>query len=174
MPASHRTAEHHASAATHHEQAARYHREASRHFEVGKDFSHAAHQSIVAHGHTLEAVKRGNDARAYYAEQIGIPMSAEYPQIVVEKAKESLAILGVPMMDVGSSKHHKTAAGYHVEAARCHHEASKYCVQKDYKRAAYEADLACGHGQNALMRSTMASKRRIELGSKSELREAAE
>ena len=63
---------------------------------------------------------------------------------------------------------HKTAAGYHVEAARCHREASKHCVEKDYPRAAREADLACGHAQNAFMRSTMASKRRIELGGTSE------
>ena len=48
--------------------------------------------SIIAHGHTLEAVKRGNEARDYYAEQAGIPLSPKYSQTVIDKAEEALAI----------------------------------------------------------------------------------
>jgi hypothetical protein len=43
--------EHHNAAAVHHEQAALHHREASRHY-AEKDYAQAAHQALIAHGHT--------------------------------------------------------------------------------------------------------------------------
>ena len=48
------------AAALHHEQAARHHREASRHFEDGRDFVDAAHQAMMAHGHTLHAIDQAH------------------------------------------------------------------------------------------------------------------
>jgi hypothetical protein len=62
MNTKHSKKEHLEAAASHHEQAGRFHREASRHFEAGKDFAHAAHQAMMAHGHALHAIYRANDA----------------------------------------------------------------------------------------------------------------
>jgi hypothetical protein len=169
MPATHRTVEHHASAAGHHEQAARYHREASRHFEVGKDFAHAAHQSIIAHGHTLQAISRGNEARAYYAEHSTIPAFPESSEATEYAAEEALAIAGVPLNAISNSMHHLAAAVYHTEAAEHHNQASKHCVTKDYLRAARETDLACSYAENAFTHSNIASNQRIEHSGETEL-----
>lgn len=59
--------EHHEAAATHHEQAAWHHREASRHYG-DKDYAHAAHEALIAHGHTQQAIRHGNEATKYHVE----------------------------------------------------------------------------------------------------------
>jgi hypothetical protein len=60
-------AEHHIAAAEHHELAAARHRGASRYY-AKKDFAHAAHQALIAHGHTQQAVRHGNEATKYHLE----------------------------------------------------------------------------------------------------------
>lgn len=62
--------EHHDKAATHHEQAARHHRKASQHY-AEKDYAHAAHQALIAHGHTQRAIRHGNEATKYHVEHLG-------------------------------------------------------------------------------------------------------
>jgi hypothetical protein len=62
--------EHHIAAADHHEQAARHHRLASKHYEE-KDYAHAAHQALIAHGHTQQAMRHGNEATKYHVEHHG-------------------------------------------------------------------------------------------------------
>jgi len=59
--------EHHMAAAQHHEQAASHHRLASKHY-AEKDYAHAAHQALIAHGHTKQAVRHGNEATKYHLE----------------------------------------------------------------------------------------------------------
>jgi hypothetical protein len=59
--------EHHIAAAEHHEQAATNHRRASKHY-AEKDYAHAAHQALIAHGHTQQAVRHGNEATKYHLE----------------------------------------------------------------------------------------------------------
>lgn len=59
--------EHHVAAVEHHEQAALCHRRASEYY-AGKDYAHAAHQALIAHGHTQEAVRHGNEATKYHLE----------------------------------------------------------------------------------------------------------
>jgi hypothetical protein len=59
--------EHHVAAAEHHAHAATHHRQASVHYE-GKDYAHAAHQALIAYGHTQQAVRHANDATKYYLE----------------------------------------------------------------------------------------------------------
>ena len=60
-------AERHTAAAEHHEQSASHHRLASKHY-AEKDFAHAAHQALIAHGHTQLAVRNGNEATRYHLE----------------------------------------------------------------------------------------------------------
>ena len=59
--------EHHDAAAMQYEQAAFHHREASRHY-AAKDYAHAAHQALIAHGHTQQAIRHGNEATKYHVE----------------------------------------------------------------------------------------------------------
>src|SRR5271170_1814435 len=94
MTAKHDSAEPHASAAIHHAAAARFHREASRHFQVGEDHAHAAHQALLAHGHGLRAMERGNQADAYYA------------------------TLSVAEHHTAAANHHEQAARHHGQAAK--------------------------------------------------------
>jgi hypothetical protein len=61
--------QHHEAAAEHHAQAATHHHQASVHYEE-KDYAHAAHQALMAHGHTQQAVRHANDATKYYLEQL--------------------------------------------------------------------------------------------------------
>ncbi|HYM30982.1 MAG TPA: hypothetical protein VEU47_06775 [Candidatus Cybelea sp.] len=62
--------EHHVAAAEHHEQAASHHRQASKHY-AEKDYAHAAHQALIAHGHMQHAVRHGNEATKYHLEHHG-------------------------------------------------------------------------------------------------------
>lgn len=60
--------EHHAAAAEHYEQAASYHRLASKHY-AEKDYAHAAHQALIAHGHSQQALRHAGAATKYHLEQ---------------------------------------------------------------------------------------------------------
>ncbi|HEX4111900.1 MAG TPA: hypothetical protein VH020_05135 [Stellaceae bacterium] len=60
--------EHHLAAATHHEQAAMHHRLASQHY-AEKDYAHAAHQALIAHGHAQQGIRHANEATKYHIEQ---------------------------------------------------------------------------------------------------------
>jgi hypothetical protein len=62
--------EHHAAAADHHEQAATHHRKASILY-TEKDYAQAAHQALIAHGHTQKAIRHGNEATKYHLELHG-------------------------------------------------------------------------------------------------------
>jgi hypothetical protein len=62
--------EHHLAAATHHEQAAAHHRLASQHY-AEKDYAHAAHQALIAHGHAQQGIRHANEATKYHIEQHG-------------------------------------------------------------------------------------------------------
>jgi hypothetical protein len=59
--------EHHIAAAEHHERAAQHHRQASKHY-AEKDFARAAHQALIAHGHTQQAIWHANEATKYHIE----------------------------------------------------------------------------------------------------------
>jgi hypothetical protein len=54
MPVTHKTAEHHVSAATHHEEAARHHRLAAEHCASGK-YGLAAQEAEIAHDHAQKS-----------------------------------------------------------------------------------------------------------------------
>ncbi len=59
--------EHHLTAADHHERAAAHHRLASQHY-AEKDYAHAAHQALIAHGHGQQAAYHANEATKYHIE----------------------------------------------------------------------------------------------------------
>jgi hypothetical protein len=59
--------EHHLAAATHHEHAAAHHRLASQHY-AEKDYAHAAHQALIAHGHGQQAARHANEATKFHIE----------------------------------------------------------------------------------------------------------
>ena len=86
---------HHALASGHHEDAAHYHREASRHFEIGKDYAHAAHLALNAHGHSLMAIDHGDAALKRYTKahpEITLPEpSAEVERATATAVPKTLA-----------------------------------------------------------------------------------
>ena len=59
--------EHHLAAAEHHEKAAAHHRSASQCY-AQQDYAQAAHRALIAHGHTQQAVRHGNEATKYQLE----------------------------------------------------------------------------------------------------------
>jgi hypothetical protein len=59
--------EHHIAAANHHEQAAAHHRLASEHY-AERDYAHAAHQALIAHGHGQQAARHAYEATKYHLE----------------------------------------------------------------------------------------------------------
>jgi hypothetical protein len=161
MTAKHRAAEHHASAAIHHEQAARYHREASRHYQTGKDYAHAAHQALVAHGHALQAIDRGNDASKYYAGHDGNALPNN-PEPVPRFSAKTFETAGTTETNLSGAEHHAAAADHHEQAARHHGQASKHCDGKDYALAAHEAQIAHGHAQHSVFHGNEAAKHHVE------------
>jgi hypothetical protein len=157
----HQATDHHSSAATHHTQAARNHREASRHYKIGKDYAHAAHQAWQAHGHTLQAADRGNEARRYYATHHG-KAARNYPEAVLICPPISLEAANAMPEEISAARHHVDAADHHEQAALHHGQASEHFNNKDYASAAFEAQIALGHAQHALFKSNEAAKLNVE------------
>jgi hypothetical protein len=161
MTDNHRASEHHRTAAMHHTQAARYHGKSSRHYETGKDYAHAAHQALVAHGHALLALKYGDEARAQYAghhlSELPRP-SDPAPPI----ALRPLEIVGTPREGLSNAEHHSAAATHHGQAASHHEEAARLCGEKDHARAAHEAQMAHRHAHYSLFHDDEAAMHHVE------------
>jgi hypothetical protein len=161
MTARHDAAGHLTSAAFHHKQAARFHREASRHHEIGKDYAHAAHQALVAHGHGLRAIDYGNDAGTYFAEHDRKALP-KYPEAVPRFPLKSLEPKGTIRADLSGAEHHTAAADHHEQAARHHGQASKHYDAKEYMQAAHEMQIAQGHAQHSVFHGDEAAKHHVE------------
>jgi hypothetical protein len=146
MSTKHSKKEHLEAAASHHEQAARYHRAASRHFEAGKDYAHAAHEAMMAHGHTLHAIDQAHDAGAH---------SAGTPPI-------SPAATGSGANGANAAKLHATAAELHDQAAQHMRHAVKLFDQ-DRSAVAHDAQLALTLALRALSHGNEAAKLFIKL-----------
>lgn len=136
--------EHLEAAASHHERAGRFHREASRHFEAGKDFAHAAHQAMMAHGHALHAIYRANDA---------VKHNSSAPLIVPPPpgSAESRAT---------AAQHHTMAAELHEQAALHLRSAAKHFDQ-DRGAVAHETQLAFSLALRALSHSNEAARQHV-------------
>ena len=159
MTATHGGAEHHASAVMHHGHAMRFHREASRHYQVGKDYAHAAHQALVAHGHTMQAIEHGQKASENYAEHGGNPLSKYLDRANGASAVVVATDLGAS--DLGGAGLHAAAADQAEQAGRHHARAAMHFEQEHYDVAAREAQLAYRHAQNSLFYSNEAAKHHV-------------
>jgi hypothetical protein len=132
--------EHLEAAASHHEQAARLHREASRHFEEGKDFAHAAHQAMLAHGHALHAIDRANEALKHHGAPLVVPPATA--------PADSHA---------GAAQHHAIATELHQQAAR-HMRTAASQFDQDRGAVAHETQLAFALALRGLSHSNEAAK----------------
>lgn len=136
------------AAASHHEQAARYHRSASRHFEAGQDYAHAAHEALMAHGHTLHAIDQAHDAGTH---------SANTPPTTP-------ASTGLEATSANASKLHAMAAQLHDEAALHMRHAVKLFDQ-DRSAVAHDAQLALSLALRALSHGNEAARLFVKLAS---------
>ena len=134
------------AAASHHEQAARHHREASRHFEDGRDFAHAAHQAMMAHGHTLHAIDQAHAAGAH---------STNTPSITPPSTGS-----GINAAEV--AKHHTAALELHTEAAQHMRHAVKLFDQ-DRSAVSHDAQIALSLALRALSRGNEAARLFVKL-----------
>jgi len=147
-------ASHHAEASFHHGRAAQYHREAGHHYLLGKDFAHAAHQALLARGHTLLALRHGHQASLMYAKyetkNSTLPRGfAKYEGAGMEAMKADLSI----------AEHHELAAAQHEAAASHHREATKH---EGGEAAAKEAEIAHRHAHQAVFHGDEAAMHHIE------------
>src|SRR5580704_728316 len=105
---------HHATGTEHHQQAARFHREASRHYQIGRDYAHAAHQALTAHGHALRALEHGQAASIRYATYESSPLPGYLSRSCGMSATTSVAS---PIILTGT-EHHAVAANHHDAAGQ--------------------------------------------------------
>jgi hypothetical protein len=132
------------AAASHHEQAARFHREASRHFESGKDYDHAAHQAIMAHGHALHAIDEANCAVKHNAG----------PAPLVPPST------GSGDNSPSAAQHHAAAAELHGQAATHLRHAAKL-FDEDRSAVAHDTQLAFSLALRAMSHSNEAAKQHV-------------
>jgi hypothetical protein len=149
---------HHAAAAAHHEQAAQLHREASRHYQIGKDYAHAAHQALTAHGHALRALEIGRAAQALYTEAAGKSL----PGYLSRAADHPTSTAVTAPIDVSGTERHVIAAGHHDAAVRHHEHAGQHHDAEHYVRAAHETKGALDHGHHALFHAEQAAMYHME------------
>jgi hypothetical protein len=150
--------DHHISAAIHHEQAAHFHREASRHYQIGKDYAHAAHQALTAHGHALRALEHGQAASTRYADHGGSPL----PGYLARAADKPGTTAVAAPLDLGVMAHHAVAAEHHEAAERHHAQAGTHGGADHYIRALHETRSALDHGQHALFHGAQAAVHHME------------
>jgi len=142
-------AQNYASASAHHQRAAHCHQEASRHYRSGKDFAHAAHQALLAHGHALRAIDYANEAgkpNSKLTSQIpnGDICAASGPPIT---PLDATAIL---QKRLDGADHHMAAAEHHAEAAIHQGKAAAHFRERRYEAAAQEAQHARCHADHAI------------------------
>jgi hypothetical protein len=134
------------AAASHHEQAARHHREASRHFEDGRDFAHAAHQAMMALGHTLHAIDQAHDAGAHTG----------------NAPPTTSASTGSLVTAADVAKHHAAAVELHTQAAQHMRHAVKL-FEQDRSAVSHDAQLALSLALRALSHSNEAARLFVKL-----------
>lgn len=161
MPQNHDAAVHHAAAAAHHEAAKRHHRSASLHYREGKDHVHAAHQSLIAHGHALRALDLGYAASKLHAMRQGfaLPPHRESGDGVYG-AQDGATPISMAARDSGA--HHETAAELHDNAARHHAYAVEHLDRKDHGQAVHAAQLAHSYAQRSIYHGDEAAKHHVE------------
>jgi hypothetical protein len=161
MSAQHKTAVYHLYAANHHALAARHHHEASRHYQLGKDYAHAAHQSLVAIGHAWQAIDHAKQANRFYADQDANALQ-KYMEPVSRFLERPLGTAGPIQTTLSCAEHHARAADHHEQAAYHHGQASKHCDEMNFLMAAQEAQFAHGHAHHSIFHGIEAAKHHVE------------
>jgi hypothetical protein len=160
MTANSQDGSHHLSAQPHHEQAARFHREASRHFEAGKDFAHAAHQALIAHGHALQALEFELASNVYY---VGLAARKDAPDTpsshLHHAATESE---GSTNISLSCAEHHTAAADLHEEACRHLSRIAGHFQKSKIGEGAREAKLALDRSSGATRKQMLSRRKRLE------------
>lgn len=146
MSTKHSKKSHLEAAASHHEQAARHHREAARLFEDGRDLAHAAHQTMMAHGHTLHAIDQAHDAGAH---------SANTPATTPPSNDSRVTAADV-------AKHHAAAVELHTQAAQHMRHAVKLFDQ-DRSAVSHDSQLALSLALRALSHGNEAARLFVKL-----------
>ncbi len=152
------TAGQHGLAADHHDRAARYHREAGRHYEIGKDFAHAAHMALLAHGHTSRALDHGRQAGQYYAGRHAAEATEPKPPAPV-KSDDTATTLETRM---SAAEHHAAAAANQDHAARHHREAARRLTEIEDEQAVSAARIAHRHAHFAVFHGDEAAMHHVE------------
>ena len=161
-----------------HEHAARLHIDASRHYVAGKDYSHAAHQALVAHGHALLALAQGQEMSDHYREKASIEM-ATVKEPFLHFDPISLDPSGIVQSSLHVAEHHEAAAELHEHAARYLRQATKHYEEGKVALAAHEAQAAHAIALCAIDHSNEAAKHHaircclVEAASKSAISVAA-
>ncbi len=158
MNDSHNPSVHHAAASEHHQQAARFHREAARHYQIGKDYAHAAHQALTAHGHALRALEHGQAASARYAAHEGSPLPGYLSRAANKPTSTSLAF----PITLNGTDHHAVAADHHAAAGLHHEKAGEHSAAEHYVRAKHATNEAVKHTEHALFHADQAAMHHME------------
>lgn len=158
MTAANDPIDHHVSAAIHHEQAAYFHREASRHYQIGKDYAHAAHQALTAHGHALRAQEHGRAASACYSQHEDSPL----PSYLMRSSDQPASTAVAFPVDLDGAEHHVVAAEHHAAAGRHHAQAGTHCGAEHHIRANHETKIALDHGKHAIFHGDQAALHHME------------
>jgi hypothetical protein len=145
------------SAPSSHELAARLHIDASRHYLAGKDYSHAAHQALVAHGHALLALAQGKAVSDRYRERASGEM-ATVKEPFLHFDPVSLGSSGIVQSSLHVVEHHDAAAELHEHAARYLRQAAKHYEDGKVALAAHEAQAAHAIALCAIDHSNEAAK----------------
>jgi hypothetical protein len=136
-----KAAAHHAAAAEHHNQAMQLHRSASRHYLIGKDYAHAAHQALTAHGHALLALADADAASRLHGARLDLTQTPPSP----------------PEPKSCCAEQHIVAANHHQHAVEQQARAGVACQCDDNAAAVDAAVRALEHAQKAVDHSNAAA-----------------
>jgi len=140
-----------------HEHAARLHTEAAKHYIAGKDYAHAAHQALAAHGHALFALAQGQKVVEHYRTRTHSEMAIENNPLS-RSDLVSLSASGPVQCGLHAVLHHEAAAQLHEHAARFLRQATGHYEHGDIALAAHEAQAAHAISLCAIDQSNEAAK----------------
>jgi hypothetical protein len=151
MADQHTAADHHDAAAQQHDQAMKLHRSASRHYQIGKDYAHAAHQALAAHGHGMLALASAEAALQQHQPHDG------HAHDGMSAPAQATPVAPVKLQSCCSDSH-AAAADAHEMAAAEHAKASDHCGCGNKSAAAEGAKTAKAHGDTAVKHSNEAAR----------------
>ena len=163
-----RAAANHMAAATHHTHAMRFHLMAGRHYQIGRDYAHAAYQALIAHGHTLRAMDHLQEAIDDYAEhdvlpeqEISVVRRGDPWKKYMDRLLVASSVVTVATK-LSGAEHHAAAAGHAEWAARHHGHAAIHCEGREFPLAARESQNAHDHALHSVFHGNAAARHYVE------------